>query len=294
MDPQGGAGIHLEATRFGYLVDQVEERPGQELVLQPGRVIVRIDSVALLGLAEEELEAQFASVFRSGASLHVADWSSLCAAEIQHEAALLGEWHEDEDVEKEQSATLQTLSPFLREQMGAAELRVTVGGEVSTEALKKLQSDVALALRTSHPHLYVIPSRMGSIIIRGDVRAVRGVVEGVEELVQKSGATLTIEDELFIKMLNDEARLLLLEDLCVLGERFCIGVDLCCPPHEDDSVVLVGGPCRMRCAAEELKHVLSFHGIEPTSNDRSKDHNACAVEDTLHEAEDLEREALNS
>jgi hypothetical protein len=50
----------------------------------------------------------------------------------------------------------------------------------------------------------------------------------------------------------------------------------------------------MRCAAKELKEVLSFHGVERTGNDISKDRNACAIEDTLHEAEDLERESLNS
>jgi len=101
-----------------------------------------------------------------------------------------------------------------------------------------------------------------------------------------------VEDELFIKMLNDENRLLLSEDLCVLGQRFGIVADLCCPPNEDDSIVLVGDPARMRCATRELKEVLSFHGVEPTGNDRFKDHNACAVEDTLHEAEDLELESL--
>mmetsp|Transcript_37346 Transcript_37346/g.65719 ORF Transcript_37346/g.65719 Transcript_37346/m.65719 type:complete len:96 (+) Transcript_37346:1-288(+) len=95
-------------------------------------------------------------------------------------------------------------------------------------------------------------------------------------------------------MLSDEKRSLLSEDLHVLSQRFCIVADLCCPPHEDDSIVLVGDPSRMRLATEELKEVLAFYGIEPTVNDRSKDHNACAIEDTLHEAEDLEREDLKS
>jgi len=292
VDTRFGAGLCLEATRFGYLVDQVEEHPGQEGVLQTGKVIVCIGTCALVGLEEAELETRFASCFHNDVLLHVVEWADLCATEIEHEAAMLGEWHENEDAEREQNAMFQAASPFLREQTGAVELLVTLDGEVSITALEKLRADVATSLHSSHPSLHVSPSATGSIMIRGDVMAIRGVLKKLENLIQQCGATFMVEDELFIKMLNDENRLLLSEDLCVLGQRFGIVADLCCPPNEDDSIVLVGDPARMRCATRELKEVLSFHGVEPTGNDRFKDHNACAVEDTLHEAEDLELESL--
>lgn len=183
---------------------------------------------------------------------------------------------------------------FLREQLGAAELRVAVGGGLPKGALEKLHADVAASLSNSHPSLHVGPSRTGWIVIRGDVIAIRGVLEKVETLISRSGATCTIEDELLIEMLTHDNQIMLSEDLSILSQRFCIVVDLCCPPHEDDSIVLVGDPSRMRDATKELREVLSFHGIKPISNDRAKDHNACAIEDTLHEAEDLEREVFKS
>merc|ERR1712129_17622 len=157
VDTQFGAGLCLEATRFGYLVDQVEEHPGQEGVLQPGKVIVCIDTCALTGLAEAELETRFASCFRNDVLLHLVEWADLCATEIEYEAALLGEWHENEDAEREQNGMFQVASPLLREQTGAVELLVTLGGEVSIMALEKLRADVAMLLHSSHPSLHACP-----------------------------------------------------------------------------------------------------------------------------------------
>jgi len=126
--------------------------------LQTGKVIVCIGTCALVGLEEAELETRFASCFHNDVLLHVVEWADLCATEIEHEAAMLGEWHENEDAEREQNAMFQAASPFLREQTGAVELLVTLDGEVSITALEKLRADVATSLHSSHPSLHVSPS----------------------------------------------------------------------------------------------------------------------------------------
>lgn len=69
VDPESGAGIEITHAHEGYLVDEVDEHPGQDFVA--GDLLVEIDGVCLAGLSEEELEEAFAGCFADGAQLVV-------------------------------------------------------------------------------------------------------------------------------------------------------------------------------------------------------------------------------
>jgi len=69
LDEEGGAGLDLEASELGYLVDAVAEEPGQDSALCAGTVIIEIGGCSLLGLEEEALEDGFGGHFRDGAQL---------------------------------------------------------------------------------------------------------------------------------------------------------------------------------------------------------------------------------
>jgi hypothetical protein len=62
-----GACIQLQMDPEGYLVDSVEDYPGQDF--WPGEVIIEINGVPLAGLEEEQLEDAFGNEFGDGASL---------------------------------------------------------------------------------------------------------------------------------------------------------------------------------------------------------------------------------
>jgi len=91
VDAESGAGLEMEATQYGYLVDEIDEGAGQESALQPGTVIVCIDGRRLVGLTEPELEDTFGDAFRNGVALELLDWSELRGAEIARESAASGE-----------------------------------------------------------------------------------------------------------------------------------------------------------------------------------------------------------
>lgn len=65
-----GAGIQLNWTDDGYLVDSIEEYPGQDFA--PGEVIAEINGVSLAGLTEDQMEDAFGKQFYNGASLVLA------------------------------------------------------------------------------------------------------------------------------------------------------------------------------------------------------------------------------
>lgn len=69
LDEEGGAGLDLEPSELGYLVDAVAEEPGQDPAFCAGTVIIEIGGCSLLGLEEEALEDAFGGHFRDGAQL---------------------------------------------------------------------------------------------------------------------------------------------------------------------------------------------------------------------------------
>eukprot|EP00913_Durusdinium_trenchii_P004693 g4358.t1 len=71
VDPELGAGLDLAADPYGYLVEGVDEKPGQRL--NAGEVILEIDGVQLWGdLDEEQLNEAFGSRFADAARVRVA------------------------------------------------------------------------------------------------------------------------------------------------------------------------------------------------------------------------------
>lgn len=72
--------MDLEATEWGFRVDDVDSEPGQARELRKGGVIVEIADVPLLGLGEDALEKTFGENFRSGAILLIIDEAELKAA----------------------------------------------------------------------------------------------------------------------------------------------------------------------------------------------------------------------
>jgi len=296
VDEDVGAGLLLQATRSGYLVDLVEQNPRQDSDLQPGTVLICIDACSLVGLGESELETSFSRCFCDGALLHMLDWYELCAAEIQSEACALGEWHEEEEddvgAEAEDDDIVSMASPFLREQTGSAELLVRLSGEVPVDVRKKLGADLVTFDEACDPSLRCCFRGSAAIAIRGEAAGIRAALKKLEELVRYYGVSPIVEDELFIKMVRHDTRALLIEDLRIFGQRSSIVVELCCPPHEHDSILLIGDPTRMRETISEFEDILKFHCISslPGNTARSHCHGACSVEDTLHEAEDLEVE----
>jgi len=62
-----GAGIEMTPSEQGYLIDFVEEFPGQSFV--SGDVIIEINGRSLVGLSAETMEDTFAECFGHGASL---------------------------------------------------------------------------------------------------------------------------------------------------------------------------------------------------------------------------------
>lgn len=71
VDAEKGAGLEMTAHPFGYLVDNVEADPGQDLT--PGDVLLAVDGEPLWGdLSEDQLNDVFGREFADGASVDVA------------------------------------------------------------------------------------------------------------------------------------------------------------------------------------------------------------------------------
>lgn len=257
----GSAGLILQATPWGYCVDEVEEYLRQDESLQRGMVIVCIDGCSLVGLEEPELEKVFGKYFGNGAWLSLLKWSELCAAEIQRDAIALGEWHEEDVEDFEAADAVSVASPVLRDQHGQAELIVHLSGDLSESRRQELQLALARLSNSSGS----VPSCSlhddSALTLRGDMMDIRGILEELGKLIRQHGLTPVVEDELFIKMLRDEESSLLRNDLLIFSQNFGIVAELCCPPHEDDSVVLLGDPAYIRAANSELRNILHFHGV---------------------------------
>lgn len=69
VHPEHGAGIELRVSEQGYLLDFVEDFPGQDLSV--GDVILEINGQKLAGLSEAEMEDKFGANFGDGAQLTI-------------------------------------------------------------------------------------------------------------------------------------------------------------------------------------------------------------------------------
>lgn len=85
VQAEGGAGLELEASEGGYVVDGVDDGAGQDPRLQSGTLMVAINGVPLLGLSEDILGTIFGRHFKDGALLLLMSADELRqASEEQH------------------------------------------------------------------------------------------------------------------------------------------------------------------------------------------------------------------
>lgn len=80
VDPKDGAGLSLEHSDFGFVVEAVATSPGQDVA--PGEVIVAMEGRLLCGLSAPQMQASFQKRRVGGTRMHVAS-----LAELQYLAA---------------------------------------------------------------------------------------------------------------------------------------------------------------------------------------------------------------
>ncbi|CAE8615151.1 unnamed protein product [Polarella glacialis] len=87
LGADGGAGLELEAYELGYLVDLVDEKPGQDPAWKPGSVVVAIGGLPLLGLGgENAIKEVFGAGFRDSAELLLLDAEELRRATVERDS----------------------------------------------------------------------------------------------------------------------------------------------------------------------------------------------------------------
>jgi len=77
VDEKLGCGLSMEPCEFGFSVDEVEEKPGQEV--EVGEVIVAIEGRILAGLSGPQMQASFHKRRLQGSRLHVANLAQVQA-----------------------------------------------------------------------------------------------------------------------------------------------------------------------------------------------------------------------
>ena len=83
VDQQAGAGLQLSACEAGYLVEELEEWPGQPEI-RAGDVIVAIGEELLIGLSEAKIEEEFGKNFENGALTIVGPAEMLQKMQLEH------------------------------------------------------------------------------------------------------------------------------------------------------------------------------------------------------------------
>lgn len=85
VDPVHGAGLDMEAGRWGYVVEEIASTPGQP-GLAPGDCIIAIASQALHGLEDEVVHWRFGRNFADGVELTVLPSEHMCGIAKADEA----------------------------------------------------------------------------------------------------------------------------------------------------------------------------------------------------------------
>eukprot|EP00931_Biecheleriopsis_adriatica_P064140 TRINITY_DN38977_c0_g1_i1.p1 TRINITY_DN38977_c0_g1~~TRINITY_DN38977_c0_g1_i1.p1 ORF type:complete len:446 (+),score=101.92 TRINITY_DN38977_c0_g1_i1:51-1340(+) len=87
VDSELGAGLDLEESEHGYLVEAVAEKPGQDPILQPGDTIIAINDERLMGGGPElDVGSVFGSHFRQDAKLLLLSSRELREALVEKES----------------------------------------------------------------------------------------------------------------------------------------------------------------------------------------------------------------
>jgi len=147
-----GAGLDLEQGEFGFRVEGIHEKPGQDPKLAVGDVIVSIGGTPLIGLDEEPLADTFGSLFSDGARLLLIEASELDSAKTGKQAPKeqpeQQDEGEEEDVPVEQLANYELLHRTKSSHEYDAVVKIPVGrGTVwmfDAEALASFQNDLGI------------------------------------------------------------------------------------------------------------------------------------------------------
>eukprot|EP00429_Kryptoperidinium_foliaceum_P052980 CAMPEP_0176096068 /NCGR_PEP_ID=MMETSP0120_2-20121206/48159_1 /TAXON_ID=160619 /ORGANISM="Kryptoperidinium foliaceum, Strain CCMP 1326" /LENGTH=453 /DNA_ID=CAMNT_0017430051 /DNA_START=27 /DNA_END=1388 /DNA_ORIENTATION=- len=87
VHPEAGAGLEMEASELGYLVEDVAANPGQDPAMKRGDVLVEIAGRRLFGLpAAADVEAAFSEAFADGAEVLLVDADELREALINRDS----------------------------------------------------------------------------------------------------------------------------------------------------------------------------------------------------------------
>ena len=100
----GGAGLDMEASRWGYLVEEVEAEPGQPDVAA-GDCIISIGGQALHGLDEETMEWRFGRNFADGVELAIVPAGQMGPVLAAEKAANSGEGAAPKAIDAKAAAT---------------------------------------------------------------------------------------------------------------------------------------------------------------------------------------------
>lgn len=145
-----GAGLDLEQCEFGFQVEAIHEKPGQDPKLAVGDVVVSIGGTPLIGLDEEPLASTFGSLFCDGARLLLIEAKELESARIGKAASQTQpeQEEEEEEVPVEQLANYELLHRTKSSHEYDAVVKIPVGrGTVwmlDVETLASFQNDLVI------------------------------------------------------------------------------------------------------------------------------------------------------
>lgn len=107
------AGLEMESTELGFLVEAVGDEPGQEPQLKPGVLILEIAAAPLVGLEPDDLDAAFGRHFAHGAGLLLVDAEELRRATIERDSEGECPCNEADDAEEFDKEVLQANTEIL-------------------------------------------------------------------------------------------------------------------------------------------------------------------------------------
>jgi len=152
VDSEIGAGLDTEASDVGFVVDDIEERPGQDPAIRVGDVIIAIAGVRLQGLAEAELQATFGKHLCDGVKVLLVSADELRTASIESEKNEKCSCEieiDQDDMRPEDTANYE----LLRRQKSSTECEATVRIPVGRSTQWRLDQDTMTMLEGDLQHL---------------------------------------------------------------------------------------------------------------------------------------------
>eukprot|EP00927_Polykrikos_kofoidii_P086504 TRINITY_DN9715_c0_g1_i1.p1 TRINITY_DN9715_c0_g1~~TRINITY_DN9715_c0_g1_i1.p1 ORF type:complete len:493 (-),score=94.23 TRINITY_DN9715_c0_g1_i1:127-1524(-) len=180
VDSEKGAGLDLEASEFGYSVDEVEECPGQPKELSVGSIILEIAGAKLFGLVDEEgMQDVFGKHISAGAELLVVDAQEMRRAAVERD--LQGERPHEEPAEEddEMADVVQEHGSVVRVPLGQIEaLRSQISNETLLSDLKTFEKRTGVRVQMDTVREIV------SAVLTGEPSEVRAARTELDQLLR--------------------------------------------------------------------------------------------------------------